>query len=78
MCTNNEHEYYKMTTQDRDLWQPFWIFSGHFGIVVVAVVVSACFSICDTFIHLVEKQHLQTQGILEIYSLSFRFYGARW
>ena len=84
MCTNNEHVYYKKTTQDSVLWQPFWIFSGHvwffvvclfvcccccfccclFDVVVVAaaaaVVVSACFNICDTFIHLVEKQHLQT------------------
>ena len=41
----------------------------------VAGVASACFNICDTFIHLVEKLDLQTQ---EIYRLSFRFYGARW
>ena len=44
----------------------------------VAVIVSACFNICDTFIHLVEMQYLQTQEILEIYRLGFRFHGARW
>ena len=70
MCTNNEHVYYKKATQDRVLWQPFWIFNGHVCFVVVvclfvvvvaaAVVVSVCFNICDTFIHLVENQYLQT------------------
>ena len=72
MCTNNEHVYFKKTTQDRVLWQLFWIFNGHVWFFVVvclfvvvaaaaAVVVSACFNmICDTFIHLVENQYLQT------------------
>ena len=42
-------------------------YKGIIPVVVVAaaaaaaaVVVSACFNTCDTFIHLVEKQYLQT------------------
>ena len=48
-CAQIMNMYYKKTTQDRVLWQPFWIFSGNvwfcccclFVVVVVVVVVVA-------------------------------------
>ena len=46
MCTNNEHVYYKKTTQDRVLWQPFWIFNGHVWFFVVVCLFVCCCCCC--------------------------------